>query len=158
MRRAAMQHEFGSRERRPVRRPPQAEPEQDSMKTAKKPAEGAETVFKSAAEGYEKLAEQAKTKMDEAVKAYDDLAVLSKETADAVMAASTAYAKGMEQLTAEWLSFSKQSVEEGIATTKALLGARTIQEVVDLQANFAKSQFDQIMNQGAKLGEMATKV
>lgn len=127
-------------------------------KTTKKPAEAAETVFKTAAEGYEKMAARAKSKMDEAVKAYDELAVLGKETADALMAASTAYAKGLEQLTAEWLSFSKQSVEEGITTTKALLGARTIQEVVDLQANFAKAQFDQFMTQGAKLGELATKV
>lgn len=127
-------------------------------KSTKKPTEAAESVFKTATDGYEKMTAEAKSRMDEAVKAYDEFAVLGKETADAMMAASTAYAKGLEQLTAEWLSFSKQSVEEGIATTKALLGARTIQEVVDLQANFTKAQFDQIMTQGAKFGEMATKV
>jgi phasin family protein len=124
----------------------------------RKAGETAETVFASATQGYEKFAEQARSKMDEAVKAYDEFAVLGKETADAVMAASNAYAKGWEQFAAEWVSFSKQSVEEGIATTKALMGARTIQEVVDLQATFAKAQFDQLVSQGAKFGEMATKV
>jgi len=130
-----------------------------TVKTAKKTgAEAAETVFKSAAQGYEQFAAQAKSKMDKTVKAYDEFTVIGKETADAVTAAANAYAKGVEQLTAEWLSFSKQSVEDGIATTKALLGARTIQEMVDLQTTFAKSQFDQLMSQGTKFGEMATKV
>jgi phasin family protein len=127
-------------------------------KTAKKAGDAAETAFTSATLGYEKLAEQTRSKMGEAAKAFDEFAVLGKDTAEAVRAASTAYAKGLEQLTAEWLSFSKQSVEEGIATTKALMGARTIQEVMDLQTTFAKAQFDQFVNRGAKFGEMATKV
>lgn len=127
-------------------------------KTARKAGDGAEMTFKAATQGYEKFAEQARSKIDEAAKAYDEFAVLGKETSEAVMAASNAYARGWEQLTAEWLSFSKQSVEGGIATTKALMGARTIQEVVDLQATFAKAQFDQFVSQGAKFGEMATKV
>lgn len=129
-----------------------------NAKTAKKAGDTAETVFQSASLGYEKFAEQARSRMGDAAKAYDEFAVFGKDTADAMMAASNAYAKGLEQLTAEWLSFSKQSVEEGIATTKALMGARTIQEVVDLQATFAKAQFDQFVSQGAKFGELATKV
>jgi phasin family protein len=124
----------------------------------RKADDAAETAFTSATQGYEKFAEQARSKMGEAVKAYDEFAVLGKETADAMMAASNACAKGWEQFAAEWVSFSKQSVEESIATTKALMSARTIQEVVDLQATFAKAQFDQFVSQGAKFGEMATKV
>lgn len=127
-------------------------------KTARKAGDAAEATLGASLQGYEKFAEQTRAKMGDAAKAYDDFTVLGKETANAVMAASTAYTKGLEQLTAEWLSFSKQSVEEGIATTKALMGARTIQEVVDLQATFAKAQFDQMVNQSAKFGEMATKV
>ena len=66
--------------------------------------------------------------------------------------------KGMESLTAEWLTYGKQSIEDSISATKAMMGAKTLQELIDLQTAFTKSSLDSFVNQGTKVTELTAKV
>lgn len=120
--------------------------------------EAAATFVKAGAETYEKAFATAKQRIDEAVRNYDELAAFGKGNVDAVVAAGSAYTRGCEQISAEVMAFGKQSVEESIAAAKALFGARTVQEALDLQTSFAKTWLDAWLSQSSKLGELATKV
>ena len=66
----------------------------------------------------------------------------SKKNLEAIVASATAAAKGVEALGAQALSFSKKSFEDQVAAGKALAGAKSVQEAVELQTAFAKSALE----------------
>lgn len=91
-------------------------------------------------------------------KALEDMAKFSKENLDAVVSASTVYAKGFETFGKAFYALSQETVEASAAVAKALLGAKTLKEAVDLQTDFAKTTFDKFVAEGTKLSEMSIKV
>ena len=93
-----------------------------------------------------------------AVKGFEQFNTLGKDNMEAVVAFSTTYAKGIEAINAELMAFAKKSIEDGVTATKALMGAKTVKELVDLQSDFAKTSFDELMSKTSKLGEMYAKV
>lgn len=109
-------------------------------------------------EGYENAFAGMRDKAEEMVKGYDELATTGKENIEAWSAAGTAYGKGMEAISGEWMKFAKQMLDSNVQATKAILGAKSLNEVMDLQSDFARGSFDSVMAQSTKLGEMATKV
>ncbi len=92
--------------------------------------------------------------LDKAVKGYDNVAAFNKATLEALMQSASVTTKGIEQLNAETLAFSKQSLEDAVAATKAALTSRSIQELVEVNSDFAKSAFDAYVGQVTKLSEM----
>jgi phasin family protein len=120
--------------------------------------EAIQNFLKAGTEGYEKAFGTTRAKMEEVVKNYDQFAVNGKENVDAVMAASNACTKGVEAINAEMMAFAKQAMEDNMTAAKAVMGAKTLQEMIELQTQFAKASFDGFMTQSTKVGELATKV
>ena len=106
-----------------------------------------ETAFKTGSEAF-------KTGFDKAVKNYDQFLGYGKDTVEAYMKAANAAGKGVETLHNELYAYSKQSVEDSISATKALLGSKSAHEAFELQSDFAKSAFDAYVSQVTKLGEI----
>ncbi|MBT4489960.1 MAG: phasin family protein [Rhodospirillaceae bacterium] len=109
-------------------------------------------------EGYEKAFADLRGKAEGMAQGYDDLAASGKEGIEAWSAASTAYGKGMEAIGSEMMGFAKQMLDSNVAATKAILGAKSLNEVMDLNSEYARGSFDGLMAQGTKVGELATKV
>jgi phasin family protein len=105
-----------------------------------------------------KTAEAAASGFGAATKGFEQFNTLGKENIEAAVAFSTTYAKGIEAINAELMAFAKKTIEDGVTATKALMGAKTVKELVDLQSDFAKTSFDEMMSKGSKLGEMYAKV
>ena len=105
-----------------------------------------------------KAAEAGVQGFEAAVKGFEQFKGLGKDNMEAVVAFSTTYAKGIEAINAELMAFAKKSIEDGVTATKALMGAKTVKELVDLQSDFAKTSFDELMSKTSKLGEMYAKV
>jgi phasin family protein len=120
--------------------------------------EALQNFVKVGAESYEKAFENARDKAEEVVRGYDDLALTSKENVDALVAAGTAYGKGLEAMSGEFMGFAKQMLEENVKVTKAVLGAKSLHEAMDLQASYTRQSLDSLMSQGTRVGELATKV
>jgi hypothetical protein len=57
--------------------------------------------------------------MEKALKSFDDIAEFNKNNVDALVQSANAASKGIEAISAEVLSYSKQSVEDAMAATKA---------------------------------------
>lgn len=93
-----------------------------------------------------------------AFKAYEELSKFQKDNYDAYLAASTIFAKGAENVGKAWMSLTQEALENAAQTAKALLGAKTLREAVDLQSDFAKSNFDKLVAEGTKLSELSVKV
>jgi phasin family protein len=117
-----------------------------------KTAETAEKVEAAAITGAAAL----KTGFDKAVKNYDQFIGYGKETAEAYVKSANAAGKGIETLHSEIYAFSKQSVEESLAATKAVLGSKSVHEAFELQTDFAKTAFDAYVGQMTRLSEIFT--
>lgn len=77
----------------------------------------------------------------------------SKKNLEAVIASVTAATKGAETLGAQAMSYSKKAVEDQVAAAKSLAGAKSIQEVVELQTAFAKGALEAYMAEVGKMSE-----
>lgn len=99
-----------------------------------------------------------KQSFDRAVEGYDQLAAFSKATVEAFIQAANATAKGFEAINSEALAFSRQTIEEGVATAKAAIGSKSIQELIELQSDFTKSTFNSYVGQMTKMGDMVASI
>jgi len=105
--------------------------------------ESGANAFKSTVEQFTTAGNQAfKEQVDKSLTALNDVNAQSKRNLEAVVASVTAAAKGAEALGAQAMAYSKKSFEENIAQARALTGARSVQEVVELQTSFAKSALE----------------
>jgi phasin family protein len=87
----------------------------------------------------------------------EDFASANKSTMEAALTlANTAFAS-TERFAALNLNTARTVFEESVANTKALLGAKDIQEMVSLQAAFAQPAFDKAMSYSRHVYEIATQ-
>lgn len=91
-------------------------------------------------------------------KSFDDLTAFNKANVEAAVAAGTLMGKGMEDLGKALFEFSKISTDNAVATLKAIMTAKSVREVVEVQSEFSKAAFDGMLAESAKLSEMSVKV
>jgi phasin family protein len=91
-------------------------------------------------------------------KGYEDFAAFGKANLEAFVQANTLFAKGIESLSKEVVSLAQSSLESSTAATKAMFAAKTLKDVVELQADFAKTSFEKLVANSTKLGEMTVKL
>jgi phasin family protein len=107
----------------------------------------AETVAKNGAEAF-------KNGFEKAVKGYDQVLGFGKENVEAYVKAANAAGKGVETLHNEFYLFSKQSAEDTLAVTKAVLSAKSVHEAIEIQTDFTRSVFDTYVGQINRLNEI----
>lgn len=89
---------------------------------------------------------------------YEDFTAFSKDNVEALVKAQTAFVKGSEEIGKTLVALSQANYEAALATTKALFGATTFNQVVSLQNEVAKSSFDKLVAEGTKVSELVQKV
>lgn len=70
-----------------------------------------------------------------------------KRNLEAVVESVTAATKGAETLGAQAMAFSKKSWEDGVAAAQSLSAAKSVQEVVEIQTNWAKSSLETYLSE-----------
>lgn len=116
-------------------------------------ATGAETL-KTTVEQFATAGNQAfKDNVEKSLAALNEANAYSKQNLEAVVASVTAATKGAEALGAQAMAFSKKTVEDQVAAAKALAGAKSVQEAVELQTAWVKSAMEGYMAEFGKMGE-----
>jgi phasin family protein len=115
-----------------------------------------EKATASAETALESGAAALKTGLEKALKSYDALLGYGKETAEAVMQSATVAGKGVETINSEIYAYSKQSIEDTVAATKAVMGSKSVHEAFEFQTDFAKSAFEAYVAELSKLSELTT--
>jgi phasin family protein len=122
----------------------------------------AKAGIEAAAQPYEQAAAITKTHVEKAstmmFKGYDELNQLNKANLDAVVASTTTFAKGFEAISRELMSFAQGSIESNVTKSKKMFGVKNLQELFDLQSELARSNFDTLLSQSAKLTELSVQV
>ena len=116
-------------------------------------ATGAETL-KSTVEQFTTAGNQAfKDSIEKSLSTLGEVNAHSKKNMEAVVASVTAATKGAEALGAQAMAYSKKALEDQVAAAKSLTGAKSVQEVVELQTAYAKSAFEAYIAQMTKASE-----
>jgi phasin family protein len=99
--------------------------------------------------------EAIKDGFEKAVKTYDQILAFGKDNADAVLKSANAAGKGFEVINSAIFAYTRKSIEEGVAATKAVLSAKSFEEAVQLQGEYSKALFQSHVEEAARLGELA---
>jgi phasin family protein len=91
--------------------------------------------------------------VEKTLSAFSEANAHSKKNLEAVVASVTAAAKGAECVGAQAMAFSKKTFDDQVAAARSLAGAKSLQEVVELQTTFARSFLENYMSEFGKLSE-----
>jgi len=131
---------------------------EDAMSVGK---DTVEQAFKASTEGYEQVVTASRAQAEKASKAmlgsYDDIAVVSKDNMDALMAAGDIWFKGYEAIGKACFAYAQETAEKGAEVAKAVMSAKSVQDAIDVQTDFAKQRFDSMATESAKISEMSVK-
>lgn len=94
-------------------------------------------------QGYEKMAESMSTFAD-----------FQKDSYEAFVASAGAFAKGFEKLASEQATFVKAALEDTAANAKAMASAKSPQEAIELNSEFARSAVENNLGQVSKAADL----
>lgn len=114
----------------------------------------AEKEFATAEINFNAGADALKAGFDKAIAGYDSVVGYGKDTAEAVIKSATVAGKGAETLHNEIYAYAKQSMENSIAAGKAILGAKSVHEAIEVQTDFAKSAFENYVAELTKFNQL----
>jgi phasin family protein len=116
----------------------------------------AEKEFATAEINFNAGADALKAGFDKVIAGYDNMVGYGKDTAEAMIKSATAAGKGAEILHNEIYAFAKQSMEDSIAAGKAILGAKSVHEAIEVQTDYAKSAFENYVSELSKFNQLVT--
>ena len=76
----------------------------------------------------------------------------------AMMRSGALLAEGLEGIGRAWIGVAQATMHDGAATARAIIGAKSPQQVLELQANYARATLDRLMAEGGKLPALSVGV
>ena len=134
-----------------------------AVKASKETAEkaykaGSDAVTKAYDQAFAAAKDQVQKTFPQAAEKFDEFAGFQKANLEALFAAGSLAMKGFESIGDELLALNKKAMEDGLANAKKLMECKTVQDMVELQGDLARSQFEQLLATSTKLSEMYAKV
>ena len=129
----------------------------DAAETVKKTVEQTTAKAKAQAESIQAAGAKAfREGVDKSVASLTELNAHGKKNLEAVVESAAAAQKGAEALSQQALGFAKSSWEEGVAASKELTTARSVQEFFELQTAWAKKSMERYVAEMTKTNEIVT--
>lgn len=88
------------------------------------------------------------------IKNLEDVQKLSQTNLDNSMKMWGDWTKSWQAIAAEMTDYTKRSFEEGTQTFEKLLGAKTVEQALEIQTSYAKKAYDEYMREMNKIGTM----
>lgn len=92
------------------------------------------------------------------INAFEDIQKYGKENLDLAIKAFGVQQKGVQAIASEVADYSKKTVEAGSAQFEKLLGVKTLDKAIELQAEFAKASYEGYVAHATKVGELVTEL
>ncbi len=96
--------------------------------------------------------------VEKSMTALNELNAQNKRNLEAVVESVTAATKGAETLGSHAMAYTKKAMESQVEQAKALSGARSMQEVVELQTTYAKTAMEAYITEMNKAAEVLSLV
>lgn len=88
------------------------------------------------------------------VKGFEDFQKVGKDGFDAAVKSFGEVNKGFQAIAAEVTDYSKKAFEDGTRAFEQLIGAKSVEQAVEIQSQYAKKAYDSYIAEVSKLGEM----
>jgi len=85
---------------------------------------------------------------------FDDFQKFGKEQLEAASTVAASLAKGLQTIAAEATDYSKKSLETNSAYLEKLVGAKSLDNAIQIQSEYAKSAYEGFVAQTTKMGEL----
>lgn len=89
---------------------------------------------------------------------FEDAQKFGKEQFDTMTAMATSIAKAWQTVAAEITDYSKTTLERNASYVEQLIGAKKIDDAVQIQSDFAKSTYEGFISQATKISEICTNL
>lgn len=87
-----------------------------------------------------------------------DATVMGQDQMEAVVKASTIFAKGMEDIMKTCMEIAQEAGEKSQNLAKTMMSCKTLNEFTDAQSRMAQASFDEFMTNATKISEKTVKV
>jgi hypothetical protein len=88
------------------------------------------------------------------LKGFEEFQKVGKDGFDATVRSFGEVNKGFQAIAAEITDYSKKAFEDGTRAFEQLIGAKSIEQAVEIQSQYAKKAYDTYIAEMSKLGEM----
>jgi phasin family protein len=85
---------------------------------------------------------------------FDEFQKFGQGQLEAASTAAASLAKGFQTIAAETTDYSKKSLEANSAYVEKLLGAKSLDDAIETQSEYAKSAYEGFVTQATKMGEL----
>ncbi len=89
---------------------------------------------------------------------FEEFQKFGKEQLDATTAVASSLAKGFQTIAAEATDYSKKALENNSAYVERLLGAKSLDNAIQIQSDYAKTTYEGFVAQATKIGELYTSL
>jgi len=84
----------------------------------------------------------------------DQMQKFGKESMDMAMSSLGAWTKNAQAIATEVADYSKKSFEGSAAAWEKLLGAKSLDKLMEVQSEYLKSSYEDFVAESTKLGEL----
>ena len=88
------------------------------------------------------------------LKGYEEFQKVGKDGFDAAVRSFGEVNKGFQAIAAEVTDYSKKAFEDSTRAFEQLIGAKSIEQAIEIQSQYAKKAYDAYVAEVSKLGEM----
>ena len=88
------------------------------------------------------------------LKGFEEFQKVGKDGFDAAVKSFGEMNKGFQAIAAEVTDYSKKAFEDGTRAFEQLIGAKSVEQAVEIQSTYAKKAYDTYIAEMSKIGEM----
>lgn len=129
-----------------------------SVKTFDKSLSAARENIEKATRSFETSQAKIKESVEKAMKNSEEALAFAQGNVEAFVKASQIYAAGLQDISTQLATSSKNSIQEGVAFSKSLMGVKSVKEVMDLQAGFARTSMEKAVSESNKIADATAKL
>lgn len=111
-----------------------------------------------AAVGFEKTQARVKEGMEKAMRSAEDFVAFGQGNMEALMKAGQIWAAGMQDIGKQFAATAQGSMEETMATFKALATVKSLKDAIDLQTGLARVTIEKTLAESGKLTDASIKL
>jgi phasin family protein len=89
---------------------------------------------------------------------FEEFQKYGKEQLEAATTVAASLAKGLQTIAAETTDYSKKSLESSSAFVEKILGAKSLDNAIQIHSEYAKSAYEGFVAQATKMGELYTNL
>ncbi len=87
----------------------------------------------------------------------EEAAGFHRNNADAFMQAGQVWSEGFKEIHQTMFSTMQSVMENAMSTGKAMMGVKNMRDLMELQSEYYKNLFDQMMSESTKVSEIAVR-